>query len=73
MDKRPIGYKPGQKYFMDQKVPKSKKYSHVKGTINTGKTIKDVDIISKHPIVPINILTYFRQQTSCQKKGRALL
>ena len=47
MDKRPIGYKPGQKYFMDKKVPKNKKYSHVKGTLNTGKTKEDVDIISK--------------------------
>lgn len=47
MDKRPIGYKAGEKYFMDKKVPKSKKYKHVKGTLNTGKTKEDVDIISK--------------------------
>jgi len=38
MDKRPIGYKPGEKYILDQKIKKSTKYSHVKGTLDTGKT-----------------------------------
>lgn len=47
MDKRPIGYKAGKKYFMDKKIPKSKKYANIKGTLNTGKTKEDVDIISK--------------------------
>jgi hypothetical protein len=47
MDKRPIGYKAGEKYFMDVKIPKSKKYTHVKGTLDTGKTKEDMEIISK--------------------------
>ena len=47
MDKRPIGYKPGEKYILDKKIPKSGKYKHVKKTLNTGKTKEDVQVISK--------------------------
>lgn len=42
MDKRPIGYKAGEKYILDQKIPKNSKYQHVKKTVNTGATIEDV-------------------------------
>lgn len=47
MDKRPIGYKPGKRYILDKKIKKSEKYSHVKKTLDTGKTKEDVEIISK--------------------------
>lgn len=47
MDKRPIGYKAGEKYILDQKVPKSSKYQHVKRTVDTGATKDDVRVISK--------------------------
>lgn len=47
MDKRPIGYKPGETYVLDKKIKKTGKYSHVKKTLDTGKTKEDVDIISK--------------------------
>lgn len=47
MNKRPIGYKPGQKYILDKRIKKTKKYDHVKRTLDTGKTKEDVEIISK--------------------------
>lgn len=31
---------------MDTKVPKNPKYAHIKSTVKTGKTIKDVEILS---------------------------
>lgn len=32
---------------MDKKVTKSKKYEHVESTLKTGRTVKDVEILSK--------------------------
>ena len=45
-DKRTIAQKYGKKGTMDKKVPQSNKYANVKSTLNTGKTAKDVEIIS---------------------------
>ena len=47
-DKRPIGYKDGQKYFMDQKLKSNPKYSYVKGTMNTGHTVDKVKIVGNN-------------------------
>ncbi len=47
MDKRPIGYKPGEKYILDKKIKKSTKYDHIKSNLNTGKTKNDVQVVSK--------------------------
>ena len=69
MDKRPIGYKAGEKYILDQKIPKSSKYQHVKKTVNTGATIDDVQIISKREK---GVLTS-RQQTGFQAHVGAFL
>jgi hypothetical protein len=33
---------------LDKKVPKNPKYDKVKSTINTGKTMKDVEVVSKY-------------------------
>lgn len=33
--------------ILDKKVKKSTKYENIKSTLNTGKTIKDVEIMSK--------------------------
>jgi hypothetical protein len=32
--------------MMEKKVPTAKKYQHVKSTIQTGKTVNDVEVIS---------------------------
>lgn len=37
----------GDKNFIQKKVPKTNKYDHVKSTLNTGKTAKNVEVISK--------------------------
>ena len=34
--------------MLEKKVPKNPKYQNVKSNINTGKTMKDVEIISKN-------------------------
>lgn len=36
---------------LDKKITSSKKYSHVKSSLNTGKTMKDVEIVSKSKII----------------------
>eukprot|EP00357_Protocruzia_adherens_P008121 CAMPEP_0114996886 /NCGR_PEP_ID=MMETSP0216-20121206/14580_1 /TAXON_ID=223996 /ORGANISM="Protocruzia adherens, Strain Boccale" /LENGTH=267 /DNA_ID=CAMNT_0002361181 /DNA_START=39 /DNA_END=842 /DNA_ORIENTATION=- len=46
MDKRPIGYDSKKGYALDKKVPKNPKYQNVKSTLNTGKTVNKVDIVS---------------------------
>lgn len=50
MDKKPIGYKSGEKYFMDKKPIKNPKYSNVKGTINSGMTVDKIEIISNNNV-----------------------
>ena len=56
MDKRTIAEKFGNKksvslnklvFQMEKKVSSSKKYEGVKSNLNTGKTMKNVEIISK--------------------------
>ena len=46
MDKASIGDKYGKKNYLDKKVPLSNKYSGVKSSLNTGKTVKDMEIMS---------------------------
>lgn len=46
MDKRPIGYKAGKTYILDKKVKANKKFGHIKSGLNTGKTRRDVEILS---------------------------
>ena len=46
MDKASIGDKYGKKNYLDKKVPQSNKYSGVKSSLNTGKTVKDMEIMS---------------------------
>lgn len=50
MDKKPIGYKPGQTYFMDKKVKPNPKYNDVKSTLNTGMTMDKVQIITNNQV-----------------------
>lgn len=58
MDKRPIGYIPGKGNVLnlpymkplDKKIPKSTKYQNVGPTLSTGKTVRDVEVISNHTI-----------------------
>ena len=58
VDKRPIGYIPGQVYvrarktflifckFLDKKPTKNKKYAHIGPTINTGLHANNIKIMS---------------------------
>ena len=46
MDSNTIGGKYGNKKLMNTKVPLAKKYAHIKPTFKTGKTVKDVEILS---------------------------
>lgn len=58
MDKRTIAERFGDKknvtqpifkwIQMDKKVAKSKKYDHVESSLKTGRTVKDVEILSKN-------------------------
>lgn len=45
-DKRTIGQKYGKKDLLNKKTPATNKYSNVKSSLNTGKTAKDVEVIS---------------------------
>ncbi|CAD8099885.1 unnamed protein product [Paramecium sonneborni] len=46
MDKLPIGYIKGKGNPLDKKVPKNKQYDHVKQTLNTGPTVRDIEVVS---------------------------
>ncbi|CAD8093572.1 unnamed protein product [Paramecium sonneborni] len=50
MDKLPIGYIKGKGNPLDKKVPKNKKYDYVKQTLNTGPTVRDIEVISNSTI-----------------------
>ncbi|CAD8186885.1 unnamed protein product [Paramecium pentaurelia] len=50
MDKLPIGYIKGKGNPLDKKVPRNKKYDYVKQTLNTGPTIRDIEVISNATI-----------------------
>ena len=41
-----IGAKYGNKKLMNTKVPKTKKYAHIKPSFKTGNTVNDVEILS---------------------------
>ncbi|CAD8177256.1 unnamed protein product [Paramecium octaurelia] len=50
MDKLPIGYVKGKGNPLDKKVPKNKQYDHVKQTLNTGPTVRDIEVVSNAKI-----------------------
>ena len=50
MDKKPMGYKAGQTYFMDKKVRANPKYVDVKATLDTGMTVDKVSIVSNNQV-----------------------
>ena len=60
MDKRPMGYVPGKGNViftsllniqpLDKKVPKSTKYQHIEGTIKSGNTVRDIEVVSNQSI-----------------------
>ena len=50
MDKKPIGYKAGQAYFMDKKLKPNPKYADVKPTLDTGMTVDKVSIVSNNQV-----------------------
>ena len=50
MDKKPIGYKAGQTYFMDKKIKPNPKYSGVQGTLNTGLTVDKVQVVTNNQV-----------------------
>ena len=47
--KRPIGYNPNKRYFLDYKLKPNPKYAHIRPTMNTGSTIDMVQVIGKFP------------------------
>eukprot|EP01017_Pseudomicrothorax_dubius_P012527 TRINITY_DN15242_c0_g1_i1.p1 TRINITY_DN15242_c0_g1~~TRINITY_DN15242_c0_g1_i1.p1 ORF type:complete len:306 (-),score=69.18 TRINITY_DN15242_c0_g1_i1:65-982(-) len=50
MDKRPIGYIPGKGNPLDKKVPKNPKYEKVTSTIDTGMTVRNIEVVSNQAI-----------------------
>lgn len=60
MDKQPIGYKPGQKYFMDEKPKKNPKYQEVKGKLNTGPTVDKMVLLSENKVAKRRTEVFFR-------------
>lgn len=58
--KTPIGYKPGQKYFMDEKVPKNPRYEDVKGKLDTGLTVAKVVVLSDNNVAKRRAEVFYR-------------
>jgi hypothetical protein len=50
MDKKPIGYKAGETYFMDKKSRPNPKYSGITGKLSTGLTTERVQIVTNQQV-----------------------
>ncbi|EAS01972.2 rhodanese-like domain protein (macronuclear) [Tetrahymena thermophila SB210] len=64
VDKRPIGYIPGKGNPLDKKPPKTNKYDYVQGTLKTGTTIKDINIMSDQAVAKRKNELFKRIKTS---------
>lgn len=47
VDKRPMGVIAGKSNYLEKKVPKNPKYSHVTSSLNTGVHANLVEVVSK--------------------------
>ena len=50
MDKKPIGYKAGETYFMDKKSRPNPKYAKIGGKLSTGLTVEKVQIVTNQQV-----------------------
>ena len=63
-----IGDKYGQKGFLNKKFKSNSKYDHVKSTLKSGKTVKDVEVISDKLVVKRKFENFKRIKSSTMEK-----